>query len=218
MSNDSFNSVETYRIYKMLCELAEMAEHASITGFLKQGKPSAIQRYNAILAHLERIEKIPPGLFLPLSDEASFDELNIEGKLLASYIKDDAKQARKEDTARDIEDLMNEVRQLSRLKETIADAMPELLERKAGVKEEVLGELQGLRELRASLSDMMPELIRGPRSAPPTPPAPPAPPTPPPAGSPTERADLERQLAQLQKRLAELEASKANQDASKQER
>src|SRR5579871_2218051 len=217
MSQDSFNSVETYRVYKMLCELAEMAEHASITGFLKQGKPSAIQRYNSILAHLERIEKVPPGLFHPLSEEASFDELNIEGKLLASYIKDEAKQARKEDNARDIEDLMNEVRQLSRLKETIADAMPELLQHREGVKAEVLGELQGLRDLRAALSDMMPDLNRGPRGGvPPTPPTPPTPP--PPAGSPAERAELERQVAQLQKRLAELEASKAQQDASKQER
>ncbi|HZT42354.1 MAG TPA: hypothetical protein VFA07_09190 [Chthonomonadaceae bacterium] len=162
---------------------------------------------------------MPPGLFLPLSDEASFDELNIEGKLLASYIKDEAKQARKEDHARDVEDLMEEVRQLSRLKETIADAMPELLEHKGSVKAEVLGELQELRDLRASLSDMMPDLIRAPRagSAPPTPPTPPTPPAPP-RGSPAERADLERQLAELQKRLAELEASKAQQDASKQER
>lgn len=200
MNTDSLSSVELHRIYRMLRELAELAEHASITGFLQQGKRSAIQRYNGILAHLERSGLVPDGLFQALGDDAEFDQLNIESKLLAGFIEEDAREARR-GKRNDIEGVLEEVQQLQELKESLRESMPELLERRGGVKEEVMAELQELRELRASLSEILPG---GAKQADRPKPAPTAPKTP-----AAERAELEKQLAALQQRLTDMEAATA---------
>src|SRR5690242_11613703 len=124
MSNYNLSQVDIQKVFRILNELADLAHHATVTGFLKQGRGSALQRYNAILAHLEQAGYVPQGLFLPLTDTASFDELNIEARLLASYIDDDVKQARKGQRAnqngsierQDIREVLEEVQELRELK------------------------------------------------------------------------------------------------------
>ncbi|SRR5579884_190432 len=214
MSDYNLSNVEMRRIFRMLREISDMAQHASVTGFLKQGRQTAMNRYNAILSHLEQSGLVPGGLFRPLSPDASFDELNIESRLLASYIEDDVKRLQREQRGeqranrnafadpRDIEEVLEEVRELKELKEAVEESLPGLLERGAGAKEEVLAELQELRDLRASISEMLPEVV-GQRAARPEPPVPPTPPAPP------NREELERQIADLQRRLAETEAGPA---------
>ncbi len=206
MSDYNLSNVSLQRMHHMLRGLAELAHHASITGFLKQGKRSAMQRYNAILASLEQNSYVPPGLFQTLSEEASFDELNIESTLLARYIEEDVKQVRKEQTMpgpaahADLESVIEEVRELKELKEAVREHMPELLEHRAGAKEAVLAELQELRELRSSISALIPEMAGGQTAGA----------EPPPASNPAAtRADLERHLAEIQKRLAEADAQEA---------
>ena len=72
---------------------AEIRQGASLTGHLSDGAPSAIRRYNAVLQHLERLGAVTPGFFGPLAETAGYDELGVESKLLAGYIKEEESDA-----------------------------------------------------------------------------------------------------------------------------
>lgn len=206
MSDYNLSSVELVRLHRMLREIAELAHHASITGFLKQGKHSAMQRYNAILQHFEQRGLVPPGLFRPLPNDASFDELNVEATLLASYIEDDVKQAKKGRGSsqnvgvslehEEIAEVLEEVQHLREMKEAVQEHMPELLETRAEARTELLAELQELRDLRASISELLPQLVSGQRAEAE------------PETRAKDRAELEQRLAEMERRLAEATAQR----------
>ena len=74
-------------IIKLLKEIAEMAEEATLTGSLEGGAGRTIQRYNAILTTLVDRGKIPEGLFTPLPETATFGEVGVESKMLVGFLK-----------------------------------------------------------------------------------------------------------------------------------
>ena len=85
----SDNRADIRRLRRLLKEISELAQHASLTGALREGAPSAIRRYNAVLQQLERLGAVTPGFFGPLAETAGYDELGVDSKLLAGYIKEE---------------------------------------------------------------------------------------------------------------------------------
>lgn len=79
--------IETLR--QLLKELADLAEHSSLTGSLSQGASRAVQRYNAVLDRLVALGAIPEGLFTPLDASTDYDGLGVEARLLASTLKNE---------------------------------------------------------------------------------------------------------------------------------
>lgn len=76
-------------IRRMVREIAELAENASLTGALPGGAPAAIKRYNACIERLIDLGVLPDGFFKNLDPATtSYDELGVEARLLASYIRD----------------------------------------------------------------------------------------------------------------------------------
>ena len=71
--------LETYR--NMLRELAELAEHASLTGAMSSGQNRAVARYNIAVEELAKAGALPAGAALPLPADASFGELAVEARL-----------------------------------------------------------------------------------------------------------------------------------------
>lgn len=71
----------------MLREIAELAEHASLTGSLEGGVASATRRYNSCLRQLRTAGIVPDGLFEEL-DEATttYGRLGVDARLLASTV------------------------------------------------------------------------------------------------------------------------------------
>lgn len=88
MSNTDPNQKELKRIHRLLRQMAETVEHASLTGSLQQGGGQAIQQYNSIVARLEQIGEIPAGFFPPLTPDIPFDGIGIAAGNLAAYIED----------------------------------------------------------------------------------------------------------------------------------
>ncbi len=86
MSDDT--RAEVRRLAKLLKGIAEMAEGASISGSLSGGATGAVRKYNAVVQRLVSLEVITSGLFQPLAEGASFDEVGVESGLLARYLKD----------------------------------------------------------------------------------------------------------------------------------
>jgi hypothetical protein len=72
---------------RLLKELADMAEEASLTGSLAEGAPQAVQRYNAVLHYLEDEDAVPEDLFEKLPESTSFAKLGVECRLLAAYFE-----------------------------------------------------------------------------------------------------------------------------------
>ncbi len=71
----------------LLRELAELAEHASLTGSMSGGQATAVRRYNQALAVLVDDDVVPEGVFNKLPESTTFDELAVECKLLLASIK-----------------------------------------------------------------------------------------------------------------------------------
>jgi hypothetical protein len=82
----SDNDLETYR--RVLDELAELANHASLTGALSDGRARAIRKFNVIVENLEDHGYIPEDVFEELPDDASFGDLAIEARMLAAQISE----------------------------------------------------------------------------------------------------------------------------------
>ena len=82
------NNNDTAALRRMLREIADLAENASLTGGLASGAPRAIQRYNAVLRQLTESGAVQKGLFEELNPEtADFGQLGVDARLLASYLK-----------------------------------------------------------------------------------------------------------------------------------
>lgn len=110
---------EMWRLHRLLREIAQLAQHASLTGSLEKGAPSAIRRYNFILQRLEQTGSMAGHLFEPLPESASFDELGVDATLLAGYIAEDSgesngrdrKDKRRDRGGDDLRDLAQMVRE-----------------------------------------------------------------------------------------------------------
>lgn len=82
------NSNDKNALRRMLREIADLAENASLTGGLASGAPRAVQRYNAILRQLVESGDLPRGIFEELDPETTdFGQLGVDSRLLASYLK-----------------------------------------------------------------------------------------------------------------------------------
>jgi hypothetical protein len=78
---------ELRRIVRMLDKTAKLAEHATLTGSLSNGKSYAIRSYNAVVEHLASTTEIPPALFPLLSESASLGDVGIASAQLAEYLR-----------------------------------------------------------------------------------------------------------------------------------
>jgi hypothetical protein len=88
MTTGDDTKVEVLRLRRLLKGIADIAESASISGSLAGGAASGVRKYNAVLQRLEAIGVVVPGMFQPLAEGVSFDEVGVESGLLASYLKD----------------------------------------------------------------------------------------------------------------------------------
>jgi len=99
MSSPDEQSTELRRIRRLLDEIHDVAEDASLTGALADGAPAAIARYTAVLNRLIEMGVLTPGTFDPIPEGAGFGHLGIEAKLLASYVRDERHSGRRDDEA-----------------------------------------------------------------------------------------------------------------------
>jgi len=73
---------------RMLREIADLAENASLTGSLSSGASKAVQRYNAILRQLVESGTVAKGIFDELNVETTdYGQLGVDARLLSSYLK-----------------------------------------------------------------------------------------------------------------------------------
>jgi hypothetical protein len=95
--SQSDNKKELRRICNLLQELADLSEHASLTGSLEGGSRRAARRYNAIVGHLEERSVIPEGVFQRLDEEEDgYDAVGVESKLLLGYIREEREEGDEE--------------------------------------------------------------------------------------------------------------------------
>ncbi|MDR3688458.1 MAG: hypothetical protein P4L46_03705 [Fimbriimonas sp.] len=82
---------------RLLEEIAEMCDHASLTGSLSTGAKRTAMRYNSILARLVDSGEVPEGLFGTLPDSADYGEIGVEARMLASYFRRDKSKDKRGD-------------------------------------------------------------------------------------------------------------------------
>jgi len=77
---------------RLLHEISQMCEHATLTGSLGGGAPRTVARYNSILARLVSEGAVPEGLFTSLAENSEYGEIGVEARMLASYIREGEKE------------------------------------------------------------------------------------------------------------------------------
>jgi hypothetical protein len=82
------NDNELITLKNLLREISKIAEDADITGSLESGVGRAISRYNRVLAQLEELGAVSPGLFQPLKPEDGYGALVVESRLLRSSFEE----------------------------------------------------------------------------------------------------------------------------------
>jgi hypothetical protein len=75
------------RYVRLLREIGELSEEASLTGNLKGGARAAVDRYNMILRYLIVSGQVPDEMFNILPDDTTFAQLCVESRLLVSFIE-----------------------------------------------------------------------------------------------------------------------------------
>ncbi len=83
---------EMQRLVRLLQGLVRTARDASLTGQLAGGKSVAIKNYNLIVRRLSALEALPSGVFEPLDESASFDEVGVAASQLADYLRDEEEE------------------------------------------------------------------------------------------------------------------------------
>src|SRR4051812_19413242 len=75
---------------RMLRELSELAEHASLTGAMEGGAGRAAARYNSCLETLEDEDSVPHGLFSKIDERtAEFGQIAVDARLLLATLNGD---------------------------------------------------------------------------------------------------------------------------------
>lgn len=163
----------------MLREIAELAEHASLTGSLEGGEASATRRYNSCLRQLRTAGIVPDGLFEEL-DEATttYGRLGVDARLLASTIDaPDERRGRRHRGGDDSNVLMRLAPFVSQ--EDLAKLVRRQLDNDGAIDLNSLTHLAPFLD-QATLGMLLEAgLEPTPRPAPPAPPSPPSPPEPP---------------------------------------
>jgi hypothetical protein len=77
---------EVKGMVRMLKAIADAAEHASLTGALKNGAPSAQQSYNKILQRLGSLNLVSKELFAPIEQTSNLDEIGLAATQLAAFL------------------------------------------------------------------------------------------------------------------------------------
>lgn len=119
---------EVKRIVRLLTSTAKIAKESSLVGALKEGNKSAVRQYNSVLKRLETINLAPEGLFFPLEEDVSFDEVGVACAQLAAYLHEDEPEdhrstgGRRPETPR-IGDIVNIGGDLGDIGRIIRDAM-----------------------------------------------------------------------------------------------
>jgi hypothetical protein len=83
--------IDTRACKRLLTEIAELCDHASLTGSMSTGAKRTAERYNAVLAKLTEAGQVAPGLFSPVPDSADFGEVGVEARMLSGFLGDDSK-------------------------------------------------------------------------------------------------------------------------------
>ena len=171
------NEIQSSR--RLLGEIADMCEHATLTGSLEGGEPRTAQRYNALLKRLTESQLVPSGLFSSLPDNSRFGEIGVEAKMLASYLPSNKHKERGGDNSD-----RNIIIRLAPFvhKEELAMLIRDHASKGGGLDVNTLSSLAPFLG-----SDMLSELLRDHlakttsevKVTAPQPPAPPTPPTPP---------------------------------------
>ncbi len=78
------NEIQSCR--RLLSEISEMCEHASLTGSLSGGEKRTAQRYNAVLNRLVELGAVSSGLFSPVPEDCKFGAIGVEARMLASAL------------------------------------------------------------------------------------------------------------------------------------
>ncbi|MES1227051.1 MAG: hypothetical protein ABUL72_00180 [Armatimonadota bacterium] len=71
----------------ILREIADICDHVSLTGALRDGREAVLARYNQTLKHLADNGVIDEALFNSLPPEASFDQIGVEARMLRAAVK-----------------------------------------------------------------------------------------------------------------------------------
>ncbi len=170
----------------LLNEIAELCDHASLTGSLSSGAKRTAVRYNSILQRLEQSGDVPASLFGELPEDADFGEIGVEARMLASYFSQSRRERNKRDGGRDHGD----PNILIRLAPFVRQEELGMLVREQRLKGSPLdmNTLTGLAPFLGQdvLSDLLREHLM--QSERPTPPVPPVPPTSP-ATQPAHRPE-----------------------------
>jgi len=72
---------------RLLRELAELAEHASLTGSLSDGENRAAERYNSVLSYFATEGLVPEGIFTRLAPGCSYGDIGVEARMLLAYVE-----------------------------------------------------------------------------------------------------------------------------------
>lgn len=97
MNNDI--DVSAYR--RLLGEIADLCDHASLTGSLESGERRTADRYNAVLKSLVAANMVPTGLFSELPANSNYGEIGVESRMLGGFLGSPDKDRMKDRSSRD---------------------------------------------------------------------------------------------------------------------
>jgi hypothetical protein len=78
----------------LLREIADICEHASLTGSFHDGTRRTILRYNSTLTKLTELDAVKDGFFEVLPESATFGDVGVEARMLVSYVAGKDKSAK----------------------------------------------------------------------------------------------------------------------------
>ena len=81
--NDQTDEIQS--CVQLLREIAEICEHASLTGSMSGGEGRTSSRYNSTLSRLVQLGAVQDGFFQAVPASASYGEVGVEARMLASY-------------------------------------------------------------------------------------------------------------------------------------
>lgn len=135
--SENNTTTEIRKIRNMLRATVRMAKDASMTGSLEEGRRSSVTHYNSAVRHLEGLSAIPQGLFLPLAEDAKFDEVGVAAQQLSSYLEDDDGEGTEGTRVTGSNNIfiglghLKEMKELKEFGQYIRDHMPDWLKGKA---------------------------------------------------------------------------------------
>ena len=88
-NNLNQSDIHVRRLCGVLQQITQLAREASLTGSLDQGARSAAQQFNRILQIVEQKDIVLGGLFEPLPEEASFDQIGVAAAQLIGFLEVD---------------------------------------------------------------------------------------------------------------------------------